>query len=256
MMQRCAILLVTLLLLSVAPPLEAQEIRGRILDATNGAPVGMAGVFLLDSERNPVSRGASDIAGFYVIEAPGAGEYYLYVQRLGYFENESPLIAVSAEAQYALDIEMRPEPFRLDPIDVTVRNEELEHFLTLKWGVNPKTIRGYRAIQGVRLQEAKLRAVDNTDLLRWLYIPISHGIKVCVGSLGPGARGPLPWGLSNEQRAKAAGRPCGSLYLDDHRYQNEHIEEIDMDRIGVVVVVDGAVHLYTREFEWTMRPGG
>jgi len=98
--------------------------------------------------------------------------------------------------------------------------------------------------------------VDNTDLLRWLYIPVSHGIKICVGSLGIGHRREIPWGTASaEDVAAAAERPCGLLYLDDHRYQNEHIEEIDMDRIGVVVVVDGAVYLYTRDFEWTVRPG-
>jgi len=256
---RCRIGLPALLVfLSIAQPTEAQEIRGRIFDAANGAPIGMAGVFLLDGEHNPVSRGSSDIAGFFVIKAPDVGEYYLYVQRIGYFENESPLISIAAKAEYALDIEMRPEPFRLDPIDVTVRNEELEQFLSLKWGVNPNSIFGYRAIQGIRLQEAKLKAVDTTDLLRWLYIPVSHGSSVCVGRLDGASRREIPWGTVDAVRvaAAAAERTCGGLFLDDYRYQNEHIESIDLDRIGVVVVTDGAVYLYTRDFKWNMRPGG
>lgn len=259
-MTRLAALGLTLPILAFtcASVVSAQQIRGRVSDSANGGPVALAGVFLLDSERDVVVGSSSNREGFYVIEVPGAGEYYLYVQRLGYFENESPLVAVGPSGQYGIDIEMRPEPFRLDPLEVTVRNEELEDFLTLKLGRNPNSIFGYRVIQGVRLQEARLKAVDNTDLLRWLYIPVSHGVEVCIGSIGHGGRRPIPWGLSTEDRSKAAElvkRQCGALYVDDHRWQNEHVEEIDMATIGVVVVLGGDVHLYTRHFDWTMRPG-
>jgi len=238
-----------LLGLASAQGLRGQELRGRIVDASNGEPVGLAGVFILSSERDVVVGAASDTAGFYRISAPDAGEYFLYVQRLGYFENESPLLALEAGGTYGVDMEMRPEPFRLDPLEVTVRNEELEQYLTLELGMNPNSIFGYRAIQGVRLQEAKLRAADNTDLLRELYIPVSHGFDVCVGSIG--------MGLPERGSGDAGGeRRCGSLYLDDIRCQNEHIEEIPMDAIAVVVVLGGNVRLYTRQFDWTFRPVG
>jgi hypothetical protein len=163
--------------------LEAQEIHGRLVDAENGVPVGLAGVFLLDRERELVVGSASDTAGYYAITAPEAGEYYLYVQRIGYFENETPLFAAAADGAYSVGFEMRPEPFRIDPIGVTVRNEELERFLTLEFGRNPNSLLGYRAYQGIRVQEAKLKAEDNTDFLRELYIPVSHGFQVCVGSI-------------------------------------------------------------------------
>ena len=236
-------------LLLGATSVDAQEIRGRLTDAGNAAPVGLAGVFLLDAERGLLVGAASDTAGFYSIEAPRPGDYIVYVQRLGYFESESPLLAVGNEGPYELDFELRPEPFRLDPLEVTVRNEELERFLTLEFGVNPNSIFGYRAIQGVRLQEARLKARDNTDLLRWLYIPVSHGIQVCVGSIYRG----LP-----DRAAKlfAGDRQCGSLLVDGYEVPNEHIESIDFDQVAVVVTVPGQVRLYTRGFDWTMKPGG
>ena len=234
----------------VAPnSVEGQHIRGRVIDSTNGAAVRLAGVFLLDAEREPVEGSAADTTGFYTITAPQPGEYYLFVQRLGYFENETPLLAVGPDGTYEVDIEMRPEPFRLDPLEVTVRNEELERYLTLEFGVNPNSIFGYRAVQGIRLEEAKLKAHDNTDLLRWLYIPVSHGIQVCVGSM---------W-LGHPKRASGSEggeRLCGSLMLDGYAVPNEHIESIAMDRIAVVVTVPGQVRLYTREFDWTFKPGG
>lgn len=253
---------ITATLVSLSAPAardaSAQEIRGRIIDSQNGAPVGLAAVFLLDSEREPLVAGAADRDGFYSVAVPGAGEYYLVVERLGYFENETPLFSVGSDTEYDVDIEMRPEPFRLDPLEVTVSNEELEDFLTLTFGQHPATLPGYRSIQGVRLEEAKLKAGDNTDLLRWLYIPVTHFGDVCIGV---NRLLPLPARSSAERTNARAEEPnpnaqCGALYVDGYRCRNEHIEEINMDRIAVVVTTRGAVRLYTREFDWTFRPGG
>ena len=164
------------------------------------------------------------------------------------------------DGRYAVDFEMRPEPIRLDPLEVSVSNEKLEDFLTLEFGVHPATLRGYRAIQGTRLERAKLDAEDNTDLLRKLYIPVSHGAEVCVGTFGA----PLPARMGYERtmaRAEATGRvddprqQCGAIYVDGLRCRNEHLEQIDMDRIAVVVTLQNAVHLYSRAFDWTFRPG-
>lgn len=229
--------------------LHAQEVRGRLVDSENAQPVGLAGVFLLDSEREVVARAATDTAGFYRIRAPGVGEFTVFAQRIGYFENESPLLALESDRTYGVDMEMRPEPFRLDPIDITVRNEQLEDFLTLEMGVNPNSVFGYRAYQGLRVQEAKLKARDNTDFLRWLYVPVSHGLQVCVGSI---------YISHPERKGGAAGgeRQCGKLSVDGYDVPNEHIESVDLDRIAVVVIFPGQVRLFTREFDWTFRPGG
>lgn len=239
--------------------LDAQVISGRVVDAENGAGVGLAAIIVLDPERTPLLMRAADTAGVFRVDFPEAGEYYLVIERLGYFETESPLLAVAAGGEYSVDFEMRPEPIRLDPLQVSVSNEALEDFLTLEFGVHPATLRGYRAIQGVRLEEAKLKAEDNTDLLRWLYIPVSHGQRVCVGTFGAA----LPARMGYERtmaRADAASsidpeRQCGAVYVDGIRCRNEHLEEIDMDRIAVVVTVESAVYLYTRDFGWTFRPG-
>ena len=241
--------LASLLHAAGATGLRAQEVRGRLVDSENAQPVGLAGVFLLDRDRAVVARAATDTAGFYRIRAPGAGEFIVYAQRIGYFENETPLLAVESDRTYGVDIEMRPEPFRLDPIDVTVRNEELERFLTLELGINPNAVFGYRAYQGLRVQEAKLKARDNTDFLRWLYVPVSHGFQVCVGTMYIGHP-------ARTTGAAGGERQCGKLSVDGYDVPNEHIESIDLDRIAVVVLFPGQVRLYTREFDWTFRPGG
>jgi hypothetical protein len=225
---------------------EAQEIRGQVLDSENGAPIGLAGVFILDREREVLVASASDTAGFYSVEPPGGGEYILIVQRLGYFENETPLFAVEEGGQYGVDIEMRPEPFGLDPLEVTVRNEELERYLTLEMGVNPNSVFGYRVFQGLLLEEAKLGAADNTQVLRRLFIPVSHGMSVCVGELG--------LGLPDRKTGYIDPTPrCGALFVNDVRCPSEHMESVDIATIGVVVRLGGQVRLYTRDFNWTFR---
>lgn len=266
-----------LVLLALAPVgTVAQTIRGQLLDAENGAPVGLAGVFVLSAQRDVLVGAASDTGGFYSIDAPDAGEYYVYVQRIGYFENETPLFRAEPGRTYAVDIEMRPEPFRIDPLSVTVRNEELEDFLTLQFGRNPNSLFGYRAYQGSVLQQAKLGAKDNTDILRRLYVMVSHGRQVCINAfMSNGASLPSRQGLARTTDPDTGGRiadgrvvsageafdtggggGCGTLYLDGYRVPNEHIEEVEMEGVAVVVTLPGTVRLYTRDFDWTMKPGG
>ncbi|MDX1647195.1 MAG: carboxypeptidase-like regulatory domain-containing protein [Longimicrobiales bacterium] len=254
-----------------AAPLAAQSIRGRVLDGSNGQPVPMAAVLLVDRDRDRVATAMADSTGHFQISTPGAGEFMLVVERFGYLPVESPLLAVSADGAYGIDFELRPEPLGLSPITVTVRNEELIDWLTLEMGSNPAAAFGFRVLQGSRLQEAKLKGEDNpTETLRWLYIPVWHGGDCVRVNQVPRARtttsrgvrrsvapspGQVPRGTeSREARAEEAGtRSCGSIYIDDRRHPNELIEDIDMSRIAVVVTLPGSVRMYSYEFDWTFR---
>ena len=274
LMVRCGCLSLVLLLGHMswqASEVGAQTVQGKLLDAENAEPVSMAGVFILSAGREVLVRSASDTAGFYSIDAPEAGQYYIHVQRIGYFENETPLFQAEAGRTYAVDIEMRPEPIRIDPLSVTVRNEELERFLTLEFGENPNALFGYRAHQGAILQEAKLRAKDNTDVLRRLNVMVSHGRQICInafpGFTMPSLRtqsGSLLTGESTEELGRLASEVqetggyggCGTLFLDGTLMPNGQLEQLEMESIAVVVTLPNSVRLYTRSFDWTMRPGG
>lgn len=239
-----------LLAVSVMAPVgdaRAQEITGRILDSSTGAGVPTAGVFLLDREKERVRVAVADSAGRYLLRVPEAGSYFLYAQRLGYHATESPLVAVPAQGTYRVDLELRPEPIALDPLLVSVRNEELERWWTLRLGTNPNAVFGYRAIQGLELEEAKLKSEDNTELLRWLSIPVSHGRDVCLGSRMP----------TVERGTQEIGPPqCGTLYVDGVKVPQEHVETVDMESIAVVVTFlkPRSVHFFTRTFDWSERP--
>lgn len=186
------VLLLTVTVSSAA----GQQVQGRLYDAENGAPVGLAGVF------------------------------------------------------------------RLDPLRVSVRNEELEEYLTREIGENPNGVFGYRVIQGLALEEVKAGAEDNTEVLRRLFIPVHHGRQVCVrwGGFAPRPSPTALGGTSDPNGTPASERepdtnfPCGRLYVNGYECPAELLERLDPDHIAVVVTLGGNVHLYRRDFEWTFRP--
>lgn len=252
-------------------PATAQTIRGQVVDASNGQAVPMAGVYLADRERTPLVTAMADSAGLYVLDVPGDGEYVLMAERFGYLQVESPLFAVSAEGSYAMDFELHPEPLGLAPVTVTVRNEQLIDWLTLEMGINPVSAPGFRIMQGPRLQEAKLKGKNKpTETLRWLYIPVWHGGPCVSVNATPSARtvtsrgprrsqapapGEAPSGTRSRDRAteSAEGANCGSLFVNDRRVPNEHIGEVDMSQVAVVVTLPMTVRMYTYDFSWSFR---
>lgn len=245
------IVLLAWALLASAGPAGAQTLRGTVLDATNGRPVQLAGVYLLDRNREPIALAIADSLGRYQLTVPGSAEYFLFAQRLGYVEVESPLLAISHGRDYELDLELRPEPIALDPLEVTVRNEEFHDWWRLEYGGNPRDTPGFRLIQGARLEEARLRAEDNTGTLRFLYIPITHGQRVCIGVVPRAERG--GWRRPVERSPATDPDSCGELYVDGRWIPNEHIEDLDMSTIAVIATFHGVVHMYTRGFNWTFR---
>jgi Carboxypeptidase regulatory-like domain len=233
------------ILLSTSVRASAQEIFGQVLDGSNGQPVQTAGVFLLDVERSQIAVAIADSLGRYALSAPAGGEYYLFVQRLGYFETESPLVEVGGEGRYAIDLEIQPEPISLDPLLVSVRNDQLLRWMTRRFGRNPAADYGFRVIQGLRLEEARLRSDDNTDLFRWLYLDIWNGVEACTGPRGSKAE-------RGSMRLIAA--PCGKVIVDDVPYPAEYLDGFDMDEISVLITIGADVMIFTRGFDWSVLP--
>jgi len=194
----------------------AQEATGRVIDASTGTAVPGAVLLVLDSARTRVGATLVDSAGRYMVEFPSAGRHYLAAEAFGYQTAVSPPIDLPAGIHFELDIELLPDPIALDPFEVSVRNEELEQWVTLRGHeANPAARMGYRSIQGRRIVEARAKARDNTDFLRWLYVPISHGRTVCIK-------------VRNE---------CDDLYLDDRKVPAELIETFDLSTVVAVLAV-------------------
>jgi hypothetical protein len=226
--------------------LSAQWIHGRVIDESSEKPVQAATVYLrLGSTEEPMGMAIADAEGRFSLKIPREGEYRILAESLGYLQLRSPLLALPGAGSSEVQLELRPEPLGLDPVIVTVRNEAMEAWFRRERGINPHSMFGFRALQGERLEEAKARSDDNTNLLRWLYIPISHGREVCVG-VPP--RPPRRYSTKTE-KAGSVDR-CGNLFVDGMRVPNEHIEAVDKSSIIAVITFPGTVHMFTRDFDW------
>jgi hypothetical protein len=73
-------------LLLPSPDLSAQAVRGRLLDASSAEPVAGALVVLLDADGSELVSTVTSARGTYHLRAPGAGQFRLRAERIG-FEN-------------------------------------------------------------------------------------------------------------------------------------------------------------------------
>ncbi|MEQ9400695.1 MAG: carboxypeptidase-like regulatory domain-containing protein [Longimicrobiales bacterium] len=209
----------------------AQAFTGRVLDESTGRAVPTVAVLLLDAEGQAVASALSDGAGRYALEIPEAGEYRLAAERFGYTPTRSPLLAVTTDRTYPVDLSVRPEPIRVEGFSVTVRNERVEDWLTGYLGVSPWSLPGFRQIQGPRLAEAIARSDDGIDMLRWLYLPaFNRPGRFCVQAY--------------------TGTGCLHVYLDGRYLPSEHLEIIDFAEVVNVLVVPPRLHLLTRRHDF------
>jgi hypothetical protein len=234
----------------------AQTIRGRVLDEDRGAPISIAGVYLLDEARDVRARALADSAGRFVLRVPKSGRYYLAAQRIGHIDTESPLVIVSAEREYEVDLSLRPEPIRLDGLEVEVpllrqnrwARDRLVYMDSKHWGSNPVEVLGFRLILGAPLEEAKLKSADALEMLRWAYVPIFNNLEGLCVEMRP----------EFDRRGGVSQRVCGTTFLDGIPIPPEHIEALDTRSINAVMIVPPEIHLMTVRFEqqFQERRGG
>lgn len=97
MFRRYVLILVSLTsFLFATPDLDAQAVRGRLLDARMGEPVAGALILLLDSERVEIASTVTSAQGTYHVRAPGAGVFRLRAERIGFENSLSDEITILA----------------------------------------------------------------------------------------------------------------------------------------------------------------
>lgn len=122
-------LLVAVLALGFAPAASAQRVHGRLVDLETRAPLAGGLVTLRTAGGERIGSVAATNEGRFEIRAPGAGLFYVEVNRLGYqllrdgpFELET---GGDREVLYSL----RRQVFRLAPIEVTAENARRNAYL-------------------------------------------------------------------------------------------------------------------------------
>jgi hypothetical protein len=122
-----------LLWLPVAP-LEAQSIRGRLLDEESGAPISGGTVALLDRANRPVATVESDSAGEFVLEARRPGLHRLQGKRLGYLEATSVPVELLADQVMEVELRLSVRPLQIPPLTVLAARRSPGEARLAGWG--------------------------------------------------------------------------------------------------------------------------
>lgn len=114
-------LLAALLLFIIPALLEAQAIRGQVVDASTGAPVSQANVVVFGDGGSALVT-LADEDGNYQMRLPSAGVYLVQASRQGYRPTtaDSLLVQGSVVVDVPL-IELQPQPVVLDEVTATGR---------------------------------------------------------------------------------------------------------------------------------------
>jgi len=167
----------------MAPPVQAQELRGRVLELGNERTIPHAIVQLIDKNQHIAATAFSDSIGTYVLRHFQAGEYRIRVEALGYEVLESHLLLIGDHHEHLrVDLELRKVPLALPGLVVPgERSQEIERRLRLLLGVNPRSLR-HEIITRPTIDGHLARSHNVVDLIRWSNLV---GFTVLTTERGP-----------------------------------------------------------------------
>jgi hypothetical protein len=105
-----------------ASSVEAQIIRGMVVEATGRAPIGGAVVELRADRDGGKTQATSDSLGLFVLRAPRAGSYTLGASRLGYLKYEGDTIRLGSAESVSIEIRLDTRVVPLEPLVVMARS--------------------------------------------------------------------------------------------------------------------------------------
>lgn len=225
--------MVTVLLPSA---LDAQAVRGRIVDAENDRPVAGAVVQLLNPAGEAVGAAAADSLGRYLIPAGEPGRYRLRAELLGYQPQETSPFHVETDT-VVVDLRVTARPIPIEGVEVSADqvNRRLRQFL----GMSPGQLR-IRPIRNTTIRSHANRGNDLTEMIASANIPNLQSLRTREGPC-----------------YQFRARGCLPVYLDGARLSRRSVPELPLEMLSTVVVLlpnesisypEGAVHLLTLGF--------
>jgi hypothetical protein len=116
----CRTLIAVTAVLAAAMPLDAQQLRGVVSDAS-GAPVPGVLLQLLDSASRVVAQGLSGDHGAYRLRAPVSGAFVVRSLRIGFRPTFSEPLRLDAASDLAYDVTLTGIAIHLDTVRVSGR---------------------------------------------------------------------------------------------------------------------------------------
>jgi len=103
--------------------LEAQTVRGQLVDSISRAPVAGAFVTLVDERGVERARAITSDAGQYVVTAPAAGNYHVRSKLIGFRPYVSPALALKSGGTTTYNAAIDPIPVTLKELVVAGERE-------------------------------------------------------------------------------------------------------------------------------------
>jgi hypothetical protein len=164
---------------------------GHVLDSLSGRPLSAVVATLLDSSGTSVQQAESDEAGLFVLEAPGAGRYRVYVDELAYRSFLSDTLSLGRGERVELRVRLEPEPVPLDEMAVRVRRTE-ERLRRVGFDRRRRFSMGYFVTPGEVEERKPMIATDllrQAPRVRLAWSQRLHAYVVTLGGVsGAGAR--------------------------------------------------------------------
>ncbi len=114
---RFSLAVALLALLADAGGLEAQVIRGRLLDTDGATGIGGAMVSLVDGRGAEAARNLTRSNGLFQLDAPASGRYRVRADRIGYATTLSDFVDLSPGDTLALELVAQVQPISLAGIE-------------------------------------------------------------------------------------------------------------------------------------------
>lgn len=120
------LLLASALLWLAAQPVAAQTVRGVVSERATYEPIEGATVILIDTSADTVARALTEERGFFSLDAPESGEYYVIASALGYGPVRSDAVTLEDDDVQIVELDMAARPIPVEGVLVETEGGEPE----------------------------------------------------------------------------------------------------------------------------------
>jgi hypothetical protein len=99
-------------------PLDAQTLRGRVVEQGTASPIPGALLLLQSPEGEEFASAVSGESGAWVLRAPGAGEWFVRVERIGFAGTTTGPFRVAVGSDVTVPLEVSSAPLELPALTV------------------------------------------------------------------------------------------------------------------------------------------
>lgn len=157
--------LLVALVIGTGGAVQAQAIRGTLVDQASRAPISGAAILVLTPEGTRVEWRLTDSTGRFFVPLPGTGDYTLRAELIGHESTESPLLTVTEGDTLVYRMEIRVEAISLEGLLVEggrrceIRPSEGETVARV-WDEARKALEATKQTAGRGLLRYGIRKVD------------------------------------------------------------------------------------------------